>query len=77
MSKYTHHSLALNDKEEEEFKKTGLGVKKIFMAMVKSLNNINSTPTEETQGDGKNKSSIMLNVEPEDMVGGQPAVEEE
>ena len=37
MSKYNHHSLALTDSEEEEFKATGYGVKKIFMAMVRAL----------------------------------------
>ncbi len=63
MSKYTHHSLALNDEEEAEYKKTGLGVKKIFMAMVRGLNI--KSPTEETKVDGINKSAIMKNFEEE------------
>lgn len=46
MSIYHHHSLALTDAEEIEYKKTGLGVKKIFMAMVKALNT--SSPTVES-----------------------------
>jgi len=47
MRKYNTHSLALTDKEEEQFKrvyiKTGFGVKKIFMAMLNALDN---TPAE-------------------------------
>lgn len=41
MSKYTHHSLALNNDEQAQFEEvkrsTGFGVKKIFMAMIKAL----------------------------------------
>lgn len=41
MSKYNTHPLALNDAEELKFqdvkKRTGFGVKKIFMAMVEAL----------------------------------------
>ena len=62
MSIYHHHSLALTDEEEAEFKKTGLGVKKIFMAMIKSLNTLK---IDESIGDGENKSAIMLNIEEE------------
>lgn len=65
MSKYVHHSLALTEKEQVKLdavkKSTGFGVKKIFMAMVDAL-----MPTrigiDDTQGDGKNKSAIILNV---------------
>lgn len=39
--KYTMHSIALNDKEENDFQEikqqTGLGVKKIFMTTIKTL----------------------------------------
>ena len=45
MRKYNYHSLALNDKEESEFKevsnRTGFGVKKIFMAMLNTLSKDN------------------------------------
>ncbi len=69
MSKYTHHSLALTDEEQRKLdevkKSSGFGVKKIFMAMVEALlpaNTMHELP-DETIGDGKNKSAIILNVE--------------
>lgn len=41
MSKYNHHSLALTEEEQIKLdavkKSTGLGVKKIFMAMIEAL----------------------------------------
>lgn len=68
MSKYTHHSLALTDKEQAQFeqakKLTGAGVKKLFMAMIDSILK-SITPVDdpaEIQGDGENKSAIVLNV---------------
>ena len=65
MSKYTHHSLALNDDEEAEFKKTGLGVKKIFMAMVRSLNTIRppEEPQEESQPEHTQATAITAEEE--------------
>jgi len=47
MSKYYHHSLALTDQEEEEYKKTGLGVKRIFMDSVKALNKKSSKEQDQ------------------------------
>ncbi len=49
MGKYYHHSLSLSDEEQEQFlevkKRTGAGVKKIFMTMIKS---VLSSPVEVT-----------------------------
>lgn len=64
MSNYHHHSLALTDKEEAEFKKTGLGVKKIFMAMVNALN----VPSDKTVDKSMDKLSDKIEL---------PSVEEE
>lgn len=62
MPRYNAHSLQLSDAEEAKLnavkKSTGFGVKKIFMAMVEAL-----LPKDDSIGDGKNKSAIVLNVE--------------
>ena len=37
MVKYKRYSLALNEEEEKKFRSTGMGVKKIFKAMLDAL----------------------------------------
>lgn len=56
MTNYKRYSLALNEAEEKQFRKTGLGIKKIFKAILDAL----APVKEETIGDGVNKSSIMV-----------------
>lgn len=63
MVKYNRYSLALNDTEEKQFRKTGMGIKKIFKAMLDAMCPPDSL--HETMGDGVNKSSIMKNIEEE------------
>ncbi len=61
--KYYRASVHLDDKEYNQFIKSGLGVKKIFKAMLDALCPPNTM--DESVGDGKNKSAIVLNVEEE------------
>lgn len=65
MNKYNRHSLALTDEEENKFIKVkkahSIGVKKIFMAMLNSLE----------------KTLIPPDTMDETLVGGQPSKEEE
>lgn len=48
MKKYHTHSLALNDQEQADFEevkaRTGFGAKKIFMAMIEALKQVQATP---------------------------------
>lgn len=50
MSKYNTHPLALNDKEEKKLQRViknhKVGVKKIFMTMVNSLDSVEETVTD-------------------------------
>ena len=59
---YKHHSIALNQKDQAIYEKvnkaTGLAVTAIFRKMLYSLEKV----TDESIGDGKNKSAIILNV---------------
>jgi len=65
MINYKRHSIALNPDEQKQYeeikKRLGYGQKKIFMAMITALK-----PIDETQGDGKNKSAIVLNINEEE-----------
>lgn len=51
MPRYNGHSLQLTDAEERDFqeihKRTGFGVKKIFMAMIEALKEKSIASTEE------------------------------
>lgn len=51
MTRYNSHSLQLNDQEEADFnevkKRTGYGIKKIFMAMVNALKSSTDVKIEE------------------------------
>lgn len=78
MSKYHIHSLALTNDEEERFlivkNRDKIGIKKIFKTMLNALE-----PTkkiDDTIGDGKNKSAIVLNV-PTETIAPMEIVEEE
>ena len=63
---YKHHSIALNQKDQAVYEKvnkaTGLAVTAIFRKMLYSLEKVVDTSTDESIGDGKNKSAIILNV---------------
>jgi hypothetical protein len=68
MRKYHMHSLALTPDEDIKLQKVknhykDTGVKKIFMGMVNAMFSKIPIPstTEETQGEGVNKSGIMRN----------------
>ena len=63
---YKHHSIALNQKDQAVYEKvnkaTGLAVTAIFRKMLYSLEKVLDTSMDESIGDGKNKSAIVLNV---------------
>ena len=63
---YKHHSIALNQKDQAVYEKvnkaTGLAVTAIFRKMLYSLEKVLDTSMDESIGDGKNKSAIMLNI---------------
>ena len=68
MKIYKRYSIALNDEENGKLQKVknhykDTGVTKIFMSMVNAMFSKIPIPstTEETQGDGVNKSGIMRN----------------
>lgn len=68
MKTYKRYSIALTDEENGKLQKVknhykDTGVKKIFMGMVNAMFSKIPIPstTEETQGDGVNKSEIMRN----------------
>ena len=68
MKIYKRYSIALNDEENGKLQKVknhykDTGIKKIFMGMVNAMFSKIPIPstTEETQGDGVNKSGIMRN----------------
>ena len=68
MKTYKRYSIALNNDEDIKLQKVknhykDTGVKKIFMGMVNAMYGKIPIPstTEETQGDGVNKSGIMRN----------------
>ena len=68
MKTYKRYSIALTDEENGKLQKVknhykDTGVTKIFMSMVNAMFSKIPIPstTEETQGDGVNKSEIMRN----------------
>jgi hypothetical protein len=68
MKTYKRYSIALNNDEDIKLQKVknhykDTGVKKIFIGMVNAMFSKIPIPstTEETQGDGVNKSGIMRN----------------
>ena len=68
MKTYKRYSIALTDEENGKLQKVknhykDTGVTKIFMSMVNAMFSKIPIPstTEETQGDGVNKSGIMSN----------------
>ena len=66
MKTYKRYSIALTDEENVKLQKVknhykDTGVKKIFMGMVNAMCGRIPLTTDETQGDGVNKSGIMRN----------------
>ena len=69
MKTYKRYSIALNDEENGQLQKVknhykDTGVTKIFISMVNAMFSKIPIPsmTDETQGDGVNKSGIMRNI---------------
>ena len=67
MKTYKRYSIALNNDEDIKLQKVknhykDTGVKKIFMGMVNAMHGRIPLTTDETQGDGVNKSGIMSNI---------------
>jgi hypothetical protein len=61
--KYYKTTVSLDEKEHQQFIKSGFGIKKIVKTMLDAL--VPPDTIEETHGDGKNKSGIMRNFEEE------------
>ena len=66
MKIYKRYSIALNNDEDIKLQKVknhykDTGVTKIFMSMVNAMYGRIPSTTDETQGDGVNKSGIMRN----------------